>query len=220
MLDAIAAEDPAVVFLAYPNNPTGNLFPRSEVTRILEASRALVVVDEAYTPFALESFLPDLPRLPRLLVMRTVSKMGLAGLRLGWLAGDPAWTGELEKIRLPYNVNTLTQISAELALTHAGRLHEQTARIREEREQLYAALGATPGVTAWPSRANFILFRVPPGAAGPVFDGLKAAGVLVKRLDGSHPLLADCLRVTVGTPEENARFVASLRVVLAALPGR
>ncbi len=121
MLAAVAAHDPAVVFLAYPNNPTGNLFDAEAVRAVLDASRGLVVVDEAYTPFAQESFLGEVLRHPRLLVLRTVSKMGLAGLRLGWLAGAPAWVRELEKVRLPYNINVLTQRSAELALDHAAR---------------------------------------------------------------------------------------------------
>lgn len=214
MLAAIAAHDPAVVFLAYPNNPTGNLFDADAVRQVLEASRGLVVVDEAYTPFAQESFLPELLRHPRLLVVRTVSKMGLAGLRLGWLAGAPAWVRELEKVRLPYNINVLTQRSAELALDHAAALEAQTARIREDREALQVALEAVPGVTVWPSRANFLLFRVARGRAGAVFEGLKARGVLIKKLDGSHPMLTDCLRVTVGTPGENAAFLTALRDTL------
>ncbi len=217
MLAAIAAYDPAVVFLAYPNNPTGNLFDAEAIRAVLDASRGLVVVDEAYTPFAQESFLGEVVRYPRLLVLRTVSKMGLAGLRLGWLAGAPAWVGELEKVRLPYNINVLTQRSAELALEHTAALEAQTARIREDRQALQVALGAVPGVTVWPSRANFLLFRVAPGRAGAVFEGLKARGVLIKKLDGSHPVLADCLRVTVGTPGENAAFLNALRDMLAAV---
>ena len=215
-LAAVQAHDPAVVFLAYPNNPTGNLFDAQDVRRILEVSRGLVVVDEAYTPFALESFLPEIGEYPRLLVMRTVSKMGLAGLRLGWLAGAPRWIEELDKVRLPYNINVLTQVSADFALAHAEALEAQTARIRADREVLYASLAAVPGVTAWPSRANFLLFRVPADLAEPVFAGLRTEGVLIKKLDGSHPFLADCLRVTVGTPAENARFLEALRVVLAS----
>jgi histidinol-phosphate aminotransferase len=148
--------------------------------------------------------------------MRTVSKMGLAGLRLGWLAGAGAWLQQLDKVRLPYNINVLTQASVDFALANAHVMEAQTARIRTDREVLFEALAAFPGVTVWPSRANFLLLRVPPGRAGPVFEGLKGEGVLVKKLDGSHPLLADCLRVTVGTPAENARFLGSFRVVLAA----
>jgi histidinol-phosphate aminotransferase len=211
---AIVAEDPVCVFLAYPNNPTGNLFAREDVVRVLEASRGVVVVDEAYAPFARASFLADLPSHPRLLVMRTFSKMGLAGLRLGWLAGDPAWVRELEKVRLPYNVNTLTQLSALFALAHLDVLERQSARVRAERAVLEARLAALPGVAVWPSRANFLLLRVPAGRARPTWERLRAAGVLVKSLDGAHPLLADCLRVTVGTPEENAAFLDALAAAL------
>jgi histidinol-phosphate aminotransferase len=210
-LAAVRAHAPAAVFLAYPNNPTGNLFPEEAVRRVLAEAPGLVVVDEAYTPFAGETFLDALADYPRLLVMRTVSKLGLAGLRLGWLAGAEAWVSELEKVRLPYNINVLTQLSAEFALRHFERIEAATARVREDREELYRALGALPGVTVWPSRANFILFRVPAGRAGPVFQGLEDRGVLIKKLDGSHPLLADCLRVTVGTPAENAAFLSALR---------
>jgi histidinol-phosphate aminotransferase len=213
-LALIEAHDPAVVFLAYPNNPTGNLFAREDVARILESGRGLVVVDEAYAPFAQTSFLPELPVHPRLLVMRTLSKMGLAGLRLGWLAAHPAWVRELDKVRLPYNVNVLTQLSAELALAHLDVLEAQAARIRGDRGVLWGRLRTLPGVRAWPSQANFILFRVPQGRAGAVFARLRSDGVLVKRLDGAHPTLADCLRVTVGTPAENETFLEALQRAL------
>ncbi len=214
MLAAIRQYRPAVVFLAYPNNPTGNLFEQEVIEAILEATDALVVLDEAYTPFAEASFLQALPAWPNLLVMRTVSKMGLAGLRLGWLAGDPAWIRELDKLRLPYNINVLSQLSAEFALDHVNVLDEQTRRIRADRESLFTALVSMGGLVIWPSRANFLLFRVPPGTAKDTFLGLKSRGVLIKNLDGSNPLLADCLRVTVGTPDENNAFLDALRTAL------
>ncbi len=218
MLSAIGEHRPAVVFLAYPNNPTGSLFQNEAIEAILDATEGVVVVDEAYTPFAGASFLQALPARSSLLVMRTVSKMGLAGLRLGWLAGDPAWIHEFDKLRLPYNINVLSQISAEFALEHVDVLEEQTRRIRAERESLYADLAAQQGLTVWPSQANFLLFRVPAGTtASAVFQGLKSRGVLVKNLDGSNPLLSDCLRVTVGTPEENGQFLNALRAVLASV---
>ena len=215
MLAAIRQHRPAVVFLAYPNNPTGNLFQQAVIEAILDATDGLVILDEAYTPFAEASFLQALPARPNLLVMRTVSKMGLAGLRLGWLAGDPAWVRELDKLRLPYNINVLSQLSAEFALEHVAVLDQQTRRIRADRESLYAALASMGGVTVWPSRANFLLFRVPPGSAQDIFLALKSSGVLVKNLDGSNPLLAECLRVTVGIPEENNAFLEALRRALA-----
>jgi histidinol-phosphate aminotransferase len=217
ILEAIRRHRPVVVFLAYPNNPTGNLFEEDAVRRVLEEADGLVVLDEAYTPFAGRSFLGALPEYPRLLVMRTVSKIGLAGLRLGWLAGAPPWVRELEKVRLPYNINVLTQLSADFALGHVATLEAQTARVRQDREALYGEMAALPGIQAWPSHANFILFRVPPGGSERVHEGLRAQGILIKRLDGSHPLLADCLRVTVGTPAENGLFLLGLRRVLATL---
>ncbi len=214
MLAAVKAHRPSVVFLAYPNNPTGNLFQEDVVRAILESTEGLVVMDEAYTPFADSSFLAALPAQPNLLLMRTVSKMGLAGLRLGWLAGDPAWINEFDKLRLPYNINVLSQISAEFALDHMQALMAQTRKIREDRERLYNALASLPGVTVWPSEANFLLFRLPSGRAVEIFQGLVSRGVLVKNLHASHPLLTDCLRVTVGTPEENAAFLDCLRALL------
>jgi len=147
-------------------------------------------------------------------VMRTVSKMGLAGLRLGYLVGPPEWLREIDKTRLPYNINVLTQASAAFALRHKGIFDEQTVRIRQERSRLFAALSELTGVTPYPSEANFILLRLRSGRAGALFHALKAGGVLVKNLDGAHPLLADCLRVTVGKPEENDAFLQVLRSAL------
>jgi histidinol-phosphate aminotransferase len=214
VLEAIEREEPELIFLAYPNNPTGNLFDATAVERIIEAAPGLVVVDEAYAPFTDASFLPRLGDWPNLLVMRTVSKMGLAGLRLGYLAGPPEWLMELDKTRLPYNINVLTQASAAFALRHKAVFDAQTASIREERGRLFAALSGIDGVRPYPSDANFILLRLPTGRAGEVFASLRQGGVLVKNLDGAHPLLADCLRVTVGLPEESDAF---LRVLQAAL---
>ncbi len=214
MQAAIERFQPAVVFLAYPNNPTGNLFAPDEVRAILRASPGIVVVDEAYTPFADASFLDALAEFSNLLVMRTVSKMGLAGLRLGWLAGAPAWMDELNKLRLPYNINLLTQVSAEFALAHRDVLDGQTARIRADREALFTELSSLGGISVWPSHANFLLFRTAQGRATETFNDLKRKGVLVKNLHASHPMLEDCLRVTVGTPEENQAFLAALRQII------
>ena len=215
MLTAIAQHQPALVFLAYPNNPTGNLFDRQAVQAIIEASPGLVIVDEAYHVFAGQSFMSELGHYPNLLIMRTVSKMGLAGLRLGLLAGNKAWLDELDKLRLPYNINVLTQASAEFALSHQAILEAQARQICHDREQLSAALQQCPGLVVYPSRANFILFRTPSGRADAIFAALKAAGVLIKNLHGTHSALHDCLRVTVGTPSENSAFLAALKNALA-----
>ncbi|RDH88850.1 MAG: histidinol-phosphate transaminase [endosymbiont of Seepiophila jonesi] len=214
LLAAIEKERPALTFLAYPNNPTGNLFAKNAIQDVIEAAPGLVVVDEAYAPFTDESFMGRLGEFDNLLVMRTVSKMGLAGLRLGLLAGPADWLGEVEKTRLPYNINVLTQVSADFALAHQSVFDEQTHAVREARGQLFAELERVVGVTPYPSDANFILLRVPQGRALSLFEDLKGKGVLVKNLHGAHPLLEDCLRVTVGTPGENAAFLSAISTLL------
>ena len=208
-LAAIRQHQPALVFLSYPNNPTGNLFDAAAVAQIIEAAPGLVVADEAYYAFASDSFIPQLARHPSLLVMRTFSKLGMAGLRLGFLAGSVAWLEQLEKLRLPYNVGVLTQLVAKKLLQHHEVLLQQAAQIRESRAWLYDRLVGTVDVRAYPSEANFILFRVT--HADKVFEGLKQHGILVKNLHGGHPALDNCLRVTVGTPEENEQFVTALQ---------
>lgn len=209
MLAAIRRDQPALVFLAYPNNPTGNLFDAATVRKIIEASHGLVVVDEAYYAFASDSFLPQLAQYENLLVMRTFSKLGMAGLRLGFLAGSSAWLEQLEKLRLPYNVGVLPQLAASVLLRHHEVLLAQAEKIRQERAKLFAALNKMTGLHAHHSEANFILFRL--AQASLVFEGLKQRGVLIKNLDGGHPALRDCLRVTVGTPVENEKFIAALQ---------
>jgi histidinol-phosphate aminotransferase len=210
LLAGIQRTRPAVVFLSYPNNPTGNLFDVDAVCAVIRASPGLVVVDEAYHAFAEETLMGSLCHYPNLLVLRTVSKLGLAGLRLGVLVGSRFWIDQLDKVRLPYNINTLTQVSAAFALQHGELLDAQARSIRAERQRLYAALADLPGITVYPSRANFLLFRGPPGGARRLFERLRNSGILTKDVSASHPLLADCLRVTVGTPEENEAFLGAL----------
>jgi histidinol-phosphate aminotransferase len=216
LLAAIETHRPKLIFLAYPNNPTGNLFDQAAVAAIVEKAPGLVVIDEAYEPFAGASYLGMLGRYPNLLVMRTVSKLGLAGLRLGYLCGSAELLGQLDKIRLPYNINVLTQASAEFALNHKALFDQQTRLICAERARVFAALNAIDGITAYPSAANFILFRTPAGRANAVFAGLKERGVLIKNLSPQGGVLADCLRVTVGKPDENEAFLAGLNQSLFA----
>jgi histidinol-phosphate aminotransferase len=213
MLAAIAEHRPAVVWLAYPNNPTGDCFRRADVERILAAAPGLVVLDEAYQPFALDSWMDDLSRHDHLVVMRTVSKLGLAGIRIGYMAASPRWIAEFDKVRPPYNVSVLDEAAAEFALEHLDVLQAQCARIRDDRERLRAALDAIPGVATFPSRANFVLVRV--AGATAVAAGMRECGVLIKDVSRMHPLLADCLRLTVGTPDENAAMLEALRGALA-----
>jgi histidinol-phosphate aminotransferase len=209
-LEAIKTLDPALVFVAYPNNPTGNCLDVETLLAAIDVARGLVVVDEAYFAFCEHSFLTLVPERPNLLVMRTLSKLGLAGLRLGFLVGAPAWIEQLEKLRLPYNVNTLTQLSASFALHHLKVLEQQAATIKVERARLATELASLDGVEVFPSDANFLLFRVSPGEAQRVFEGLLAAGILIKNLSGAGGLLHDCLRVTVGTADDNGQLLTAL----------
>jgi histidinol-phosphate aminotransferase len=214
MLAAIAEHRPAVVWIAYPNNPTGNCFERDAIERILAAAPGLVVLDEAYQPFALDSWMDALPRHDHLLVMRTVSKLGLAGIRLGYMAASPHWIAEFDKVRPPYNVSVLDEAAAEFALERLEVLEAQCARLRDDREALRAALDAIPGVATFPSRANFVLVRV--AGASTLAAAMRERGVLIKDVSRMHPLLSDCLRLTVGTPDENAALLAALRGALDA----
>ena len=208
MLAAIARERPALVFLAYPNNPTGNLFPEADVERILAAAPGLVVVDEAYYAFAETSFLPRVAEFANLLVLRTVSKIGMAGLRLGYAVADPAWTTEFNKVRQPYNLNALTQAVAPVLLAEGELLAAQAAALKAERSRLATALAALQGVDVFATQTNFLLIRVPDAPRW--FDALRAARILVKSLHGAHASLAHCLRITVGTPAENDALLAAL----------
>ncbi|RFC33535.1 MAG: histidinol-phosphate aminotransferase [Candidatus Nitrotoga sp. MKT] len=209
MLLAMQQHQPALVFLSYPNNPTGNLFDAEVIAQIIEAAPGLVVVDEAYYAFANASFMPMLTRYPNLLVMRTFSKLGMAGLRLGFMVGSKVWLAQLEKLRLPYNINVLTQQVAEKLLQNHDVLLRQAEQIKQDRAWLYERLVGVADVRPYVSDANFILFRVM--HADKVFQGLKNRGVLIKNLSKSHPLLVDCLRVTVGTPQENEQFIRALQ---------
>jgi histidinol-phosphate aminotransferase len=211
MRQAIESHQPAVVFLAYPNNPTGNLFSEQDVRDVIECSPGLVVVDEAYHAFAGHSFMPMLNDYDNLVVMRTVSKMGLAGLRLGILSGHPDWLHEFDKVRLPYNINVLTQLSAEFALTRYDILKQQTDQICQDREQLKQALAAIQGITQYPSAANFILFKSEQLSSDTIFEQLKQDNILIKRFGDTVGPLANCLRVTVGTSQENQKFIQSLQ---------
>ena len=217
MLDAIAAHRPAVTFLAYPNNPTATLWDEGAVQRIIDAAGAqggIVVMDEAYQPFASRSWITrmkaDPARNAHVLLMRTLSKFGLAGARLGYLIGPSALVNEIDKVRPPYNISVLNCETAIFALQHESLYAEQAAAIRAERQPLIDALAALPGVaTVWPSEANMVLLRVRDAAHAQA--QMKARGVLVKNVSAMHPLLANCLRLTVGTAQENAQMLAALK---------
>ncbi len=216
MLAAIAEHQPAIVYLAYPNNPTANLWNADSMARVIDAAAAvgsLVVLDEAYQPFSSRTYLDTIRAEPtkhsHVLLMRTMSKFGLAGVRIGYMVGPKALIAQIDKVRPPYNISVLNYECALLALEHADVFAQQASALRAERTRLLAALRAMPNVKAWDSDANMILVRLPD--AQKTFDGLKARGVLVKNVSKMHPLLAQCLRLTVGTADENTRLLAALQ---------
>ena len=213
-LDFIQQQQPAVVFIANPNNPTGNIHDLDTLRQIADVVPGIMVVDEAYEPFTDITAMPLLGEYEHVMLMRTVSKMGLAGLRLGYLLGENRWIEQLEKVRLPYNINVLSQQAAIFALKHIEVFKGQAAQIRGERQKMFEALDAMPSLDVWPSEANFILFRVPQGEGKNIHERLKQRRILLKSLHGAHPNLQDCLRVTVGSEEENDKFLQSMREIL------
>jgi histidinol-phosphate aminotransferase len=215
MLAAIKQHRPAITYLAYPNNPTGGLFDADAIVDILRAvgDTGIVVLDEAYQPFAQASFMPRLAEFPNMVVMRTVSKLGLAGIRLGYMAAAADLLCEFDKVRPPYNVNVLTQAAAEFVLGHVAILDAQAAQLRAERSRVSLALAKMDGVEVFPSAANFLLIRVK--EANTVFARLLERKVLIKNVGKMHATLQNCLRVTISTPEENADFLAALAASLA-----
>ena len=222
-LAAMAKEQPSLIWLAYPNNPTGNAFPVADIERIVRAAPGLVVIDEAYQPFAGTTFMPRLAEFENMVVMRTVSKIGMAGLRLGYVCGRPEWIESFNKTRSPFNINVLTEAVAIKLLQNKKVLDAQAAKVLEERERVRPELARMPGLTVYPSAANFLLARVAGekrsaqgalGAGTRVFERLKAQGVLVKDFSGGHPLMENCLRLTIGTPDENRILIAALREAL------
>ena len=219
MLQAMDRHQPAVIFLAYPNNPTGNLFTEQDVHQIIENAPGLVVVDEAYHAFAESSFMQMLSQYDNLVVMRTVSKMGLAGLRLGLLCGPEQWIGEFDKVRLPYNINILTQLSANFALQNHAVLEQQTQQICIDREKLKEQMAQIQGLVQYPSAANFILFKVIDAKKESrdsvlIFEDLKSEGILIKRFADTSGPLENCLRLTIGTADENQAFICALNKIL------
>ena len=212
MLSAIAKHKPAVVYLAYPNNPTGTLWDADVIERIVVAQGqqgGLIVMDEAYQPFASQTYMDRIAKHGHVLLMRTLSKFGLAGVRLGYMVGPKALIAEIDKVRPPYNISVLNCECALFALEHADVFAEQAAQIRQERQKLTDALAALPGLQVFPSQANMLLVRMPD--ATKCFDGMKTKGILVKNVSKMHPLLHNCLRLTDGTPSENAKMWAALK---------
>jgi histidinol-phosphate aminotransferase len=212
MLGAIAEHQPAVIYLAYPNNPTANLWDDAVIEKIIAAAPGLVVMDEAYQPFSSKSYIDRIARHSHVLLMRTMSKFGLAGVRIGYMMGPKALVEQVDKVRPPYNISVLNCEAALFALAHQDVFAQQAQDIRNQRMVIETVLRALPRVKFWPSDANMILVRVPD--AQKTFDGMKARGVLVKNVSKMHPLLVNCLRLTVGTADENAQMLSALQASL------
>ncbi|MES2509644.1 MAG: histidinol-phosphate transaminase [Pseudomonadota bacterium] len=209
MLAAIKAHQPSIIYIAYPNNPTANLWDDAVIENIIAAAPGLVVFDEAYQPFSSKSYIDRIARHSHVLLMRTMSKFGLAGVRIGYMIGPKALIAEIDKVRPPYNISVLNYECALFALEHEAEFALQAKDLVAQRAQLLGELDGLTGVKTWKSDANMILVRVPD--AGKTFEGMKAQKVLVKNVSKMHPLLANCLRLTVGTADENAQMLAALK---------
>lgn len=210
ILKAIKKQKPKLIFLSSPNNPTGNCFSSDRILKIIEASNGIVVVDEAYQPFASDKgFMPMLKDYKNLVIMRTLSKIGLAGLRVGFLIADGEIINEVNKVRLPFNLNSLSQAVAVKVLKNKKALKSYTKSIISERGRLFSEMAKIKGIKPYPSEANFILFRVK--EPDKIYKRLLKMGILVRNMNG---VVNNCLRVTVGTPEENRIFLNAMKEVI------
>jgi len=209
-LQICAREKAEVAFLACPNNPTGNLWEEESIIRIAKGFNGLLVIDEAYGPFSERNHIHLLAS--NILILRTFSKLGWAGLRLGYLIGEADTIAQLNKIRMPYNINALTQAAASFLLDHFDIFEQQAATIKAERERMIDALQAFDAVHVFPSQANFVLIRVE--QANIIFEQLKAHGILIKNMHKAGDLLANCLRITIGNADENNALLAALDDIL------
>lgn len=210
-LQACAREKVSMVFLACPNNPTGNMWPLETIKSICDLFNGLVVIDEAYGPFSSRAHTHLLSE--KVMILRTFSKLGWAGLRLGYLLGSVSFVHELNKIRMPYNINSLTQASAKFLLRHDDLFQQQAKLICKERDRVRHELLALPRIHVFPSEANFLLLRVNDATA--IFESLKSKGILIKSMHGADPSLEQCLRVTIGTESENDQFITAMRDILS-----
>ena len=213
LVDAVRSERPSLAFFASPNNPTGNRFDAAVIERVARAMDGVCVADEAYADFTGGTMLPLVGEIPGFCVMRTLSKIGFAALRVGALVAPPELAAELDKVRLPYNVNAVSQAIACWALDAPGFLETRLAHIAASQRELDRGLRKLPGLEVFPSDANFVLVRTRTMDAKALWDALLARGVLVRNLSRPGPL-ENCLRITAGTPQENARCLETLREIL------
>ncbi len=213
-LAAIKQHQPAIVFLSYPNNPTGGRFEKEEVEAILDTATGIVVVDQAYGAFASDSFADQAGLRDNLVVLKTLSKIGFAGIRLGFAAGPKDIMAQLQKIMPPYNMNQLSVATAKFATLYPQFIMGNIDKLKSERERVRTALRAYDVVEDFASEANFLTLRVPD--AQKLYDSLLQNNILIKNLHGSHPLLNQCVRITIGLPEHNQAVLS----VFQALYGK
>ncbi len=215
MLGKIGINYPAIVFLSYPNSPTGNLFSREKIEAIIKKTPGVVVVDEAYAAFSGDTLVPLLKKYDNLIILKTLSKLGMASMRLGFLIGNKDIITQLDKVRLPYNINSLSQVAANFFLDYSTEFANQVNEVVKRREELYLALKEINGINPYPSRANFIYFSCF-FDSDRIYQNLTAEGIFVKNLN-KPPRMANCMRVTVGNLEENASFIKALKSVISEL---
>lgn len=211
-LETLEASQARIAFLSYPNNPTGNCFSALEVQKVIENFSGIVVLDEAYHDFAGKSFLSELQKHNNLVILRSLSKIGLAALRVGYAVADPVIIDQIDKIRLPYNSNTLSQRLTERLLNHFAPVQKQLDALLKERESMVRELSKFKSLKVFPSDANFVLFRVEEDASA-LFKQLMESGILIRDLS-NHPRLKNCLRVTIGTPDENKAFLKKMAHII------
>jgi len=217
MLDAMEKESPSLIFISYPNNPTGNCFCRSHIEEIIRHSRGIVVVDEAYYPFSGMTFIEDMKKHENLVILRTLSKVGLAAMRLGFLLGSPEVIDQLNKVRLPYNLNALSQMAALFYLEEEDIFIRQVKKIGREKDRLFKGLKSIDGIVPYPSDANFIFFGCT-YHTNSVYTKLIKGGVLVKPFEPPGGVSGN-FRVTVGTRNENEIFLKELKSIVAEVRG-
>ena len=210
MLKKIEEFDPAIIFLAFPNNPTGNLWDKNDIDLIIKKANGVVVIDEAYGSFSEESFVGEMGNYENLLIMKTVSKIGLAGIRVGYLIGEDYIIKNINKLRLPFNINTLSQKISEFSVENNNYLENQTNNIMKLRELLISKMECIDEIKVYESKTNFILFKVLSGTADDIFKSLISEKILIKNM-ANTPGLENCLRVTVGSEKENNLFIQSLK---------
>ncbi len=211
LLEIVEQNQTKVVFFSFPNNPTGNCFSSEEIEKILNEFKGIVVLDEAYFDFSRKTFKDRLTTNNNLIILRSLSKIGLASLRVGFAAACPLIIEELNKIRLPYNSNSFSQMVANEALKQFHLIQKQIDLIIQERTQLFNSLSQLSEVQVFPSDSNFLLFKTSQNS-GEIFQKLAKKDILLRDLS-SHPKLKNCLRVTVGTPDENSKFLQEIKQI-------